>query len=67
MLYYLVGPEATADEPMSAAFREWVISEARGVDGTVGVVAECGSREYRVVRLQRVHPVPRAASRRAKR
>ena len=28
--YYLVGPEATADEPMTAAFREWVISEAGG-------------------------------------
>ena len=26
--YYLVGPEATADEPMSTAFREWVLSEA---------------------------------------
>ena len=28
--YYLVGPEATADEPMTTAFREWVISEAGG-------------------------------------
>ena len=28
--YYLVGPEATADEPMTAAFREWAISEAGG-------------------------------------
>ena len=28
--YYLVGPEATADEPMTAAFREWVISETSG-------------------------------------
>ena len=28
--YYLVGPEATADEPMTAAFREWVSSEAGG-------------------------------------
>ena len=26
--YYLVGPEATADEPMTSAFREWVSSEA---------------------------------------
>ena len=26
--YYLVGPQATVDEPMSAAFREWVLSEA---------------------------------------
>ena len=26
--YYLVSPEATADEPMATAFREWVVSEA---------------------------------------
>ena len=26
--YYLVGPEATADEPMTTAFREWLIGEA---------------------------------------
>jgi len=28
--YYLVGPEATADEPMTTAFREWIGSEAAG-------------------------------------
>ena len=28
--YYLVGPEATADEPMTTAFREWLIGEAGG-------------------------------------
>ena len=29
--YYVVGPEATADEPMTVAFREWVSSEAGGL------------------------------------
>ena len=33
--YYLVGPEATADEPMSAAFREWVLSEAGASEAVV--------------------------------
>ena len=31
--YYVIGPEATADEPKVAAFREWVIGEARGPVG----------------------------------
>ena len=34
--YYLVGPEATADEPMTAAFREWVISEVGGPAAPAG-------------------------------
>ena len=34
--YYLVGPEATADEPMTSAFREWVISEAGGLTAPAG-------------------------------
>ena len=34
--YYLAGPEATADEPMTTAFREWVISEAGGLTAPAG-------------------------------
>ena len=34
--YYLVGPEATADEPMTSAFREWLIGEVGGLTAPVG-------------------------------
>ena len=34
--YYLVGPEATADEPMTSAFCEWLLNEAGGLTAPAG-------------------------------
>jgi hypothetical protein len=31
--YYVASPEATAGQPKVAAFRDWVLAEARGDSG----------------------------------